>query len=78
MMHGMQKMELTHKSVMEALQDYLTKHMGKNVEVTITKWIVAKNDSGYTDPNSPTIAIEFKQEDNGEMRKLEDNEGVVA
>ncbi len=55
MMHGIQKMQLTHASVHEALQDYLTKHM--EVKVRLLRW--AK------DPNSPygqeDVAIEFEQ-----------------
>lgn len=57
MIHGTLKLELTYESVLEAINDYLQKHMLEGIAVEVTKWDKATSYGGAT----PSLAVEFKQ-----------------
>ena len=59
MIHGVQKIELTFKSVQEALQDYLLKHTSASVQLEVSAW---KAEQNYL-PNSQTVLVEFIQKE---------------
>ena len=63
MMHGIPaKMELTHESVAEAIEEWLQRHMLATVPVKLSKWVATANTYGDTQ----TISIEFVQAVAGE------------
>ena len=59
MIHGVQKIELTYRSVQEALQDYLLKHSLASVVLEVSAWKAEQNYS----PNSQTVLVEFIQKE---------------
>jgi hypothetical protein len=58
MLHGIQSITLTHESVEEALQDYLQKHMGAEVYLKLTHWMITPN---VYEPSKQTIDVGFQQ-----------------
>jgi len=56
MIHGVQKMTLTHASVQEALQDYLTGHL--SVPIALKSWGPTPNTYG----DDVTVDIQFEQQ----------------
>jgi len=57
MMHGQQKLTLTHDSVQEALHDYLSKHLLPGMEIQVKAWLPAKDTYG----DAISIDVEFVQ-----------------
>lgn len=57
MIHGTQKMTLTHASVSEAIEDYLSVHFAPAVEIRVKSWITTPNTYG----DSVTLDVEFEQ-----------------
>jgi hypothetical protein len=67
-MIGVQKLELTRESVLEALQEYLEKHVTDGIYVNVTMWeaFTVEPYGGGTktmDPQPTGIRIAFTQGD---------------
>jgi hypothetical protein len=58
-MIGVQKMELTHASVREAIEIYLQSHFGPAVAISLKKWAVVQ--PGTYGDAEPRVSVEFEQ-----------------